>query len=276
MSRPNPSGISSGQGAPLAAVLRGSPGRRVGIVAVAALVVALCGLTACGGSSMPAPAPPATATPQPTATATPAPTVLFDDPLTSNVNGWHNGDSCFFKSDGYHINAGVVCFAPVNTPADADISVQASQISGSLQRGYGLLVRASVSNNSLNDYAFVIDGVGDWAFFKDAGSTSTMLVPFTASSAIHTGINATNTLEVRMQGSHFTFFVNGTQVGQADDSTYAAGATGLAGGSGIEVVYTNFKITVPAGTAYRPAGSPSHVPGTRFPLPARLGFPATE
>jgi hypothetical protein len=276
MFRPSPSGMSSDQGAPLAAVLRGSPGRHMGIVAVAALVVALGGLTACGGSSMPQPAPPATATPQPMATATPAPTVLFNDPLTSNVNGWHEGNGCSFKSVGYHINGAVACFAPVSTPADEDVSVQASQISGSLQHGYGLLVRASVSNNSLNDYAFVIVGVGAWAFFKDAGSTSTMIVPFTASSAIHTGLNATNTLEMRMQGAHFDFLINGMPVGQADDSTFAAGATGLGGGDGIEVVYTNFKITLPSGTAYKPAGSSSHLPGTYFPLPASLGWSAIE
>jgi hypothetical protein len=222
---------------------------------------------------MPPAAPPATATPQPT--ATPAPTVLFDDPLTSNVNGWFNGNQCSFKSDGYHINANVVCFAPVNTPADADVSVQASQSSGSLQQGYGLVVRASVSNNILNDYALVIDGAGDWAFFKDAGSTSTMIVPFRANSAIHAGTSATNTLEVRMRGAHFGLFINGMSVGQADDSTFAAGDTGLAGGSGIEVVYTNFKITLPSGTAYRPPQLPTHRPAAILPVPARPVLLAT-
>jgi hypothetical protein len=69
-------------------------------------------------------------------------------------------------------------------------------------------------------------------------------VPFTANKAIKRGLNATNTLEVKAQGSLFTFFVNGTQVGHATDATIAtAGKCGLAGNDGIEVVFTNFSLT---------------------------------
>jgi hypothetical protein len=196
--------------------------------------------------------------------------VLFGDPLASNVNGWHVGDGCSFQSDGYHINANVTCLAPVNTPADADVLVQAEQISGSLREGYGLELRASISKNSLNGYAFVIASAGAWAFFKDAGGTSTAIVPFVPSSAIHAGSSVTNILEVRMHVAHFDFFINGMPVGQADDSTYASGASGLSGNSNIEVVYTNYVITVTAGTAYHPSQYPSHIPGTFCPGPARL------
>jgi hypothetical protein len=271
MSRPDSSGSPSGQSTQprvaLVSARRRGPGRKVGIVAVG-LVVALYGLTACavGSSSMPQPAPPATATPPPpTPTQTPAPTVVFSDPLTSNANRWHEGNGCSFKSDGYHINADEICFAPVNTPADADISVQATQVSGSLQYGYGLVVRISPTNTSLNGYLFLIASAGAWTFIK-AGSTETVIVPFTPTSAIHTGINATNTLEVRMQGSHFTFIINGTQMGQqVDDSTFTGNISGLVGNSHADVAFTNYTITVPHSTASGQTRFPS-----AYALPARL------
>jgi hypothetical protein len=50
-------------------------------------------------------------------------------------------------------------------------------------------------------------------------------------------------LEVRAQGPTFTFLVNGKQVGKVTDSTIAAGGRcGLAGFTGIEVVFSNFSL----------------------------------
>ncbi len=269
MSRPNSFGSPYSQSAPawgaLVSERRYGRGRKVGIVA-AGLVVVLYGLTACalGSSSMPQPAPPATATSQPTPTQTPAPTVVFSDPMTSNANGWHEGDGCSFKSDGYHINAAEICFAPFNTPADANVSVQATQVSGSVQAGYGLAVHAAPSGNSFNGYLFLMAGAGAWTFIK-SGSADSVVVPFTATAAIHTGLNATNTLEVHIQGSHFDFFINGVQVGQADDSTFTGSISGLVGNSGADVAFTNYTVTIPHSTASSHARFPS-----AFALPPRL------
>jgi hypothetical protein len=48
---------------------------------------------------------------------------------------------------------------------------------------------------------------------------------------------------VRSLGSHFDFFVNGTQVGQIDDASYPTGEVGLEGSQNCEVVFTNLAIT---------------------------------
>jgi hypothetical protein len=66
-----------------------------------------------------------------------------------------------------------------------------------------------------------------------------------ASPAIHVGLGATNTLEVRVLDSHFDFFVNGTKVGQADDTNYIAisGNDVLEGSDGIEIVFSNLTIS---------------------------------
>ena len=53
-----------------------------------------------------------------------------------------------------------------------------------------------------------------------------------------------NTLEVHAVQSHFDFFVNGTKVGQADDSSPdIGGPAALTGSAGIEVVFSDLKIT---------------------------------
>ena len=66
-------------------------------------------------------------------------------------------------------------------------------------------------------------------------------------AAIHQGLHAKNLLAVVAQGTHFTFKINGVQVGATSDSTYGAGLCGVSGNSGgnVEVVFTNFLVTVP-------------------------------
>ena len=70
--------------------------------------------------------------------------------------------------------------------------------------------------------------------------TLTLLVHLTADSSIQTGANASNDLQVVALGPQFTFFVNGTQVGQSSDSTFTAGEWGIDNNStNGEVIYTN-------------------------------------
>ena len=59
------------------------------------------------------------------------------------------------------------------------------------------------------------------------------------SIAIETHAGAKNTLQVKMNGSHFTLAINGEQVAQADDAEFAAGAVGLTGYTELKVVYTD-------------------------------------
>lgn len=205
-----------------------------------ALAVAGCGGTASGASAGP------TATPAPSPTPTTQPLVFFQDPLTApDQYDWQNGAASTFAADGYHLNNAVVCLAP-NPPvaafADGTVSVQAKQVGGPTTQGYSLVFRAGGSGSVPDFYAFLIDGNGKWRAFKVIGGQATFFGPFTANPAIHTGLKASNTLQVVMAGSHFDFYVNGTKVGQANDSTLASGTPGLFGNVGIEVVFTNFRV----------------------------------
>jgi hypothetical protein len=155
--------------------------------------------------------------------------------------GWEDRAGCAtFQADGFHFTNANICDAPdPSAPfADGVVSVTAKQISGPVTQGYSLVFRANLDNPSF--YAFLIDSNGAWRALKVVANQPTFFGPWTPTAAIHKGLNASNTMQVVMSGAHFAFSVNGTIVGQADDSAMATGYTGLWGGPGIEVVYTNF------------------------------------
>ncbi len=155
------------------------------------------------------------------------------------ASGWDNDSRCSARNDGYHIVGSYICYAPIADASDADISVQVRQIQGDPFEPYGIAFRVV---GAASHYEFDIDSHGTWVVYKFASGTATPLVPYTASAAIARGLNATNTLRVRATGSHFECFVNGVDVGHADDTTFTSGTTGLVGDEGIEVVFTSFTL----------------------------------
>ncbi len=180
----------------------------------------------------------------PAATATLAPTLLYQNAMTTPDSGWAQDQHCFFRSDGYHIVDGEVCFAPIADQMNVDIKVDMSVLSGDLGAPHGIVVRHD-SNHQY--YYFGVDPYGHWAFFKClAGQTTcTRVMDFRGDAAIHAGLKVGNTLEMTAAGSHFTSLINGSQVGTADDSALTMGGVGLAGNDGTEVVYINLTITLP-------------------------------
>jgi hypothetical protein len=178
------------------------------------------------------------------ATATsPGEVTIYENSLTTAQSDWRNDSNCTFKPDGYHITAAFICYAPPEDVGNVVVSVTAKQISGVTNQFYGLVLRRTSTGNY---YAFEIDGNGKWVFDVVKDNTLTRLVDVTANSAIQPGLGAANILQVRAVGSHFEFSVNGTQVGQIDDSTFSSGLLGLGGKDGLDVAYTNFKATQPS------------------------------
>lgn len=186
--------------------------------------------------------PPATNGGNPTATvsatATTGSNIVFQDSFNDPTSGWANDSHCSYGSGGYHIKDGFICYAPAGDTTNATVTTTVKQISGAVLDPYGVSVRISDQGH----YEFDIDSNGKWVVFKCGSSNCSRLKDYTASSAIHSGLNATNTLSVAMQGTNFTFSINGTQVGQFTDSAYSSGQVGLGGSDGIEVVYSSFKI----------------------------------
>lgn len=178
-------------------------------------------------------------------TATPQSITVYHSALGAPTAGWANDSHCFFGGGGYHIKYGYLCFAPAGPLATVNVTVTAKLVSGSLLYAYGIVLRRPAVGQY---YEFGIDGNGKWVFLKCVSPSQdcARLVDFTANPAITKGYNALNTLSVRASGAHFTFSINGTRVGTADDTTYASGGVGIAGDYTGEVIYTNISITRPA------------------------------
>ena len=231
--------------APVPAPRRSRTGLIVGVV-VAAVLVLVAGVGAAGvylvnqGANNTASSGNATAI---AATPTPVATVIFQDALTADNGGWAvDPPHCQYANGGYLISNNYICYAPAGIIGDATISAQAKQVQGPTTSLFGIALRR-VSRG--NFYVFEIDSNSEWDFVKAVNGNATEIVSLTQNAAIKGGLNVANTLLVRSSSSHFDFFVNGTKVGQADDSTYSSGKAGLAAGDTMQVVYNNFNITKP-------------------------------
>ncbi len=180
----------------------------------------------------------------PTAGPTPTPTktVIYQNDFSSEATGWPSDTNCSLGSDGYHITDGFICYAPPDNQADIDVTVTVKQVSGTLSNGHGIVVRRTSQGNL---YDFDIYADHGWVFFKCVNSDCKQIAEQDTNAAIHTGLNQANIIEVIAKGSHFDFFVNGTKVGQADDSTFSSGLVGLDAGDSTECVFTDFVMAKP-------------------------------
>lgn len=177
-------------------------------------------------------------------TSTPA-AYHFHDSLQSNTNGWPEVPSnCFFGDGGYHVDNGSACLTPVPPMRDGTVSVDISLVEAVHDDAVaGLWFRRADDQNT---YAIVIGRDGQWTIKKGDAGTTSVLVALTPSPALHQGLNVTNTLSVRMSRSHFTFFANGTQIGQVDDDALAEGGFALVALPGAQAIFSNFDVQSPA------------------------------
>ena len=189
-----------------------------------------------------------TVTHQPTPTFAPSPTpadkVVFQDSLSKPSSQWGQSARSYFSNGGFEINGAWLVFSPANALSNGTVSVQVRQIGGVSDQFYGLVIRAQ---NNASYYVFGLSESQQWTFQRVAHGAHTMIVAPTTDAHIKRGPNASNTITVVMRGSHFTFYANGVQIGQADDSAYASGTTGIVNIVGrLQVVYNDFSVAVPA------------------------------
>ncbi len=108
------------------------------------------------------------------------------------------------------------------------LAVEATQISGPADNEYGVLVRMQ---DDQHFYAFSVSGDGYVRAARYNGASWIILGPdWSESDAVNQG-EATNVLELEVTGATFIFRVNGTQVLQIEDATYAQGDIGLYAGT---------------------------------------------
>jgi hypothetical protein len=168
-----------------------------------------------------------------TATAVTGTRPLLKDTLSSDINNhWPNdGINCAFRDGTYHVIVTSPdylqpCELVPQTFDNSAIQVNVSLLSGN---NAGLIFRV----NSDQFYDFEINNKGQFFFRRHdagAGSKYIYLMQNTQSAAIASN-GQKNALLVMADGSDFKLFINGTFVGEAQDSTYVSGQLGLVAGT---------------------------------------------
>lgn len=137
-----------------------------------------------------------------------------------NMQIQQNGYSVGIYSDnaGLHITDNNYYYSDTNY-GDGDVSVTVkltgyTDSNSMALTAYGLKTR--YNTNTYNPYNLEITSDGRWFNNEYAINYTVPTNSGTPNSAIRTGVGATNTLEVRMHGTHAAFFVNGVKVDEED------------------------------------------------------------
>lgn len=181
------------------------------------------------------------------------PAVLFADDFSDPNSGWptiENDQAKYsYQPDGYHIlvhQANSAPWAKTNRQDDnASIYVDAAPVTNS-SGFYGIICRIQENGNF---YYFIVQNNGVFAIGKIKGAVLQPLVEWTANNAIRQG-NQTNRLRADCDGSALRFYVNDVFVGEASDSDFTSGYSGLIVNAldtqSFDVVFNNFQITEPS------------------------------
>jgi len=132
---------------------------------------------------------------------------------------------------------------------DGVYQVEATQIDGPLDNGYGMMFRVNSDTNSF--YLFEVSGDGYICIgvCEENCAEERPLVEngWFASDAVNGGLDATNVLRVRAEGGNMIFFVNDQEVARVTDTTLNRGDIGIMvetlGQSGVLVAFDNFTVT---------------------------------
>lgn len=218
-------------------------GRVLVTLALVVIVAAAAGVAgyAFGRQSTTTAGIPSNKTTAPRTPTTAGETVVFRDPLTRAAHPWPQDSQCLFQDGSYHIMQDAPCFAPVGVLGDANISVQVKQLSGTVETFFGIIFRYV---DAQDFYDVRLNSNSLWLVEKYSHGAHTELIPDSSNAAIKPGIGVVNTVLVRAHGAHLQFFVNGVELGQLTDSTFASGAIGLRGPSvAADTAWNNFQIT---------------------------------
>lgn len=159
---------------------------------------------------------------------------LLNDSLNQPDGTWGNHPGvCFFQNGSYTVEGSQSnngdyptqgCDAKNTSFGDAAVQMDVTLISGDAA---GILFRIDDYFSQMYYFAITSNKEAEFLLFgPDQGATTFLMSP-TSSSAIK-GPGQTNTLLLVARGNFFQVFVNGTLVGEAQDSTTLSGHIGMA------------------------------------------------
>lgn len=133
--------------------------------------------------------------------------------------------------------------------SDGIYAVEATQLAGPLDNGYGMLFR--LDDEKDNFYLFAVSGDGYvWiGRYLDGGkeeATPIIGTGWLESPAVNQGLDVVNELQVRAESGNMIFLVNQYEIGRVTDNTLQKGDIGLMvrtlGVGGVEVRFDNFSV----------------------------------
>ncbi|MBK8984714.1 MAG: hypothetical protein IPM39_01315 [Chloroflexi bacterium] len=133
---------------------------------------------------------------------------------------------------------------------DGIYEMDATQVAGPLNNGYGLLFR--LDNEKDDFYLFKISGDGYVWIGRYRGGGAGEAQPLIGqwwfeSTAVQQGLNRTNRLKVQAEGGNMIFYVNDQEVGRVTDDAFKQGDVGLMvetlGLGGVQVQFDNVSVT---------------------------------
>jgi hypothetical protein len=181
-------------------------------------------------------------------------TVLFQDDFGQLTTGWDRLMTAEgimdYDAGGYRIlvNSLQTNFwaTPHKNYADVRIEVDTGKIGGPDENRIGVVCRF----NGSDYYFFMISSDGYYGMGVYKGGLAVLLgqSEMRSDSNIKQGL-AVNHLRADCIGNTFTFYVNGFQVAQAQDTSLTSGDIGLLAGTfaqpGVDIVFDNFVVLKP-------------------------------
>ncbi len=208
------------------------------------------------------------------ATATADANIILTDPLSQNIHDWPvstnaKGPQMYaFKGGTYHVTdtnaqSSALALLPPDEqlPTSFVYTLTMEEVKGddtTINNQFGMVFRLATHQNNGTSattfYAFDVANTpgGEYQFWKYDDSYGANVNPWTKlwsapfGKEYHYGHGAAgrNTFSVAIQGTKYTFIVNGKKVGNAQDNSYKSGQIGmLVNWDGTEVAFSNLILT---------------------------------
>lgn len=132
--------------------------------------------------------------------------------------------------------------------SDGIFEVDATPLDGAIDNGYGLLFRVDENNEDFYVFKISSDGYVYIGRCQDGCRIDEALVDkdWFVSESVLIGFNVTNHLSVKAFGEIMVFYVNGVEVGKANDGLLRNGDIGLLAETftpgGLRVAFDNFHV----------------------------------